>query len=322
MEKERLAHEYALVPGREARALQREEMLANRAEREQARKDQTTAGYIGAAGNVAGLGMQYLNYQNNKDYISKLPDRALTGMENIPIYTAENPAPRTIPRSTVDAQGNLRAEPSMTTGNYPGMYSNENIPKTALTTNDTSGGLNFNPPPSPLVNTGNTAMGAAGSALGAYKTYQDVQQGDYLNAGLDATKTGIAAYKTVDTASKALTGTGVAAGTAIGQAAGKVLPVVSAAISAGQGIADISNAKNAKDAIAGVWRVVDGVLQYVVPQYGWGRAGSQVVDAVADVAGAGNSPIKNNIQDIFDPAGMLAGQRKGNSMYNSVFGKE
>jgi len=323
MDRERLQQEYALVPGREARALQREENALSRAEREEAKKAQTTASYIGAAGNVAGLGMQYLNYTNNRDSINKMPNQALTsadGSYDRP-YIKGNPAPRT---TQVSPYWGEQAAP-LGTKQYQGpeemytpttvSYEQQNIPKAAL---NTGNGLNMNPQSSALVDTGNAALGGAGTALSGYKTYQDIQRGDYLNATLDATKTGIGAYNTANAASKAITGAGVAAGTALGEA----LPVVGAAIGAGQGVADIAQSKNAKDVVSGTWRVVDGVLQYVVPFYGLGRGASQVVDAGAALLGQGDSPIINNIQDVFDPAGMAAGQRKGNSMYNSVFGKE
>lgn len=92
-----------------------------------------------------------------------------------------------------------------------------------------------------------------------------------------------------------------------GSTLSEALPALGAAVKVGKGLYDVTQARDAHEAVQGVWNMADGVLRYVQPYYGIGRTAANLVNAGLGLAGVDDKALKVT-QSVFDPAGALAGE--------------
>ncbi|MCE5226681.1 MAG: hypothetical protein LLG05_12595 [Porphyromonadaceae bacterium] len=304
LDEQRLAQKYALAQENAKIKESRRQSTIQQMNYNKSQKEQGKAGMLGTAGNVIGMGMQaYSAYKRGtKSTDIKKPDQTQP-QEATGIY---QPAQQgTFGNTTYQIPPELQTE------------------------------INKNPNVSPSVSDvksrsqqiANGAYGAGSSALGAglsaYNAYREFKEGEYIPGAIDTAQTGIGMYNTVDAANKTITGITESANAAekgteaATQAAGatggatnslsSALPIVGAALNVGKGLYDTATAKDAAEGTQGVWKMVDGVLQYVAPYYGAGRSAAGLVNAGLGIAGVANKTL-NQVQSVFDPAGFLAGE--------------
>ena len=355
LEQQRMEQEYIAQPARAANAQRIQEMNLLDQRRQEAIDRQGRASMINAGGNVVSMGMQAAKMGKDMGWWGNgkpvTPTETVPNPNNLPIYDKNNPIPVNNDIYTQQQYGydvnNPMPQNSMTTNNYPGqggvqggMYDNPIKTSYDITPSAVDiGQPDIMPvsPETPNAPSGfDTAMGIGGSGVGAvssaYNAANAFGRGDTLSGGLYTAKgivdaaSGInkgvnainsigntvnAAGQTVDAAGKVVSNTTSSLGSA--------LPIAGAAINVGLGAKDVATAPTLQKGVAGVWKMVDGVLQYVIPQYGAGRAASGLVDAGLGLAGQANNRVANDWQNIFDPAGMA---NRGKSSARSLFGKD
>lgn len=314
MEEKRLEQQYAMIPQmaqiRESKRQANMAMLDRTRTREAQEKMATQSGIMGTVGNVASLGMQAYKaglFGGNKNTGTQQSMEDQIGYKTtLPIYTRDNPAPREVspywgeqapPLNTYKYQTPDDMLSGMTKASYV-EPSVSGIQPSAQTPNVGMMGAS----------TAMSGLGAAGSALNAYNEFQE---GDYVEGALDTAQAGIGMY---NTGQQALNTINAAQG--VGSAASSsssVLPAVGAAINIGKGAYDTATSESGQEAVQGVWKMVDGVLQYVIPYYGMGRGISNLVKTGESLLGLQDGSDAamtiNTIQNIFgDPAGLLAGE--------------